>query len=85
MSDQAERLQAERDQLAEVLRFPGVRKLLLRTHHPDTKAARLGTAERAALAAFTVKLIAAYDLIEKVDKAAKAEAAQAEDEAESEE
>jgi hypothetical protein len=85
LAEQAEQLKAERDQLAEVLKGPGVRKLLLNTYHSD-KAAKLSKAERAALDDFTAKLNAAYDLIEKIDKAAAADAAaKAGEEAEGEE
>jgi chromosome segregation ATPase len=87
LAEQAETLQAERDQLAEVLRWPGLRKLLLLTYHSD-KAAKLSAAERARLDEFTAKINAAYDLIEKIDKAAKEAAkaaAEAKDEAEGEE
>jgi chromosome segregation ATPase len=72
VAEQAEQLKAERGQLADVLKGPGVRKLLLRAYHPDPKT-QLSEAERAALDAFTAKLNAAYDLIDKIDKAAKAE------------
>jgi chromosome segregation ATPase len=70
LSEQAEQWQAERDQLAEVLKGAGVRKLLLRTYHSD-KATKLTAAERKALDAFTAKINAAYDLIERLDKEAK--------------
>jgi chromosome segregation ATPase len=80
----AEQLLAERDQLAEVLKGPGVRKLLIRTYHSDAKAA-LSAAERKPLDAFTAKINTAYDLIDEIDKAAAEAAAQAKDEADSEE
>jgi chromosome segregation ATPase len=81
LSEQAEQLQDERDQLADVLNGPGVRKLLIRTYHSDAKAA-LSVAERKRLDAFTAKINAAYDLIDKIDKAA---AVQSTDEADGEE
>jgi DNA repair exonuclease SbcCD ATPase subunit len=82
LAEQTEQLQAERDQFANVLKGPGVRKLLILRFHSD-KAAKTSAAEREKLDAFTAKLNAAYDLIEKIDKAAAEAAAQARDEAES--
>ena len=88
LADQAEQWQAERDQLAEVLRAPGVRNLLINTYHSDPKTTKLSKAERKALDDIMAKINAAYDLIKTIDKEAKAAAeaaAQAKDEAESEE
>jgi chromosome segregation ATPase len=85
VAEQAAQVQAERDQLADLLKGPGVRKLLIRTYHSDPKAAKLSAAECAVLDAFIAKINAAYDLIEEIDKAAAEAAAQDKDEAESEE
>jgi chromosome segregation ATPase len=83
LTERAEQLQAERDQLAAVLKGPGVRKLLIRNFHSDTKAG-MSAAERKTFDTFTGQLNAAYDLIDRIDKEA-AEQAEEDDNAEGEE
>jgi chromosome segregation ATPase len=84
LAAQADQWLAERGQLADVLKGPGVRKLLLQNYHSD-KAAKLSAAGRKELDTFMAKINAAYDLIDKIDKEAAKAAAEAKDEVDSEE
>jgi hypothetical protein len=74
LAEGAAQWRAERDQLADVLKGPGVRKLLIRTYHSDL-AAGLNAAERKRLDVFTAMIIVAYDLIDTIDKPAESEPA----------
>jgi hypothetical protein len=67
LAEQAGEWQAERDQLADVLKGPGVRKLLLCTYHSD-QVAGLSATGRKELDTFAAQIIAAYDLIDAINR-----------------
>ena len=73
MAEDAANMQAEWDQLAEVLKLPGTRTLLAKQYDPDKPGAT--GAEKRALNEYAQKVNGAYDLIKKNDRAKKSDEA----------